>query len=302
MQSINVKQSNAAQKNLRTDHARLCRAIALARGLFRSRFDVNGERPKLALDLTATKDHILTLKAFDGLDAYDAKTLATVVALSGPNGVCLSSATRSEIGQLSRSLLDPNETSRADAIYVLTTPTALLREMGISRGKNTLTALHDSLERLSSVSLRTTSKDRLDSEGIPLMTHRSIATEGRDWLCITLAGAITGGQYARLDMDELRSIKSDAAVLLYLRLCAVIDWPTGKQTKAKDGLANSKSFKLATLTPYVWPDKSDNRSTVTVRNFRLRKALDELARLPHWIVAEYVKNSYRITRLHQPKD
>jgi hypothetical protein len=302
--STNIKQAPAAKKGLATNHARLCREIALAPGLFRSRFDGEGERPKLTINLPAAKGHSLTIKAFDALDAYDAKTLATVVALSGPNGITLTSSPRSEIGQICRALLDPKETTKADAIYVMTTPTALLREMGISRGKDQLKALTDSLGRLSGVNLHASRGD-LESEAIHLMAYHSTAKEGRDWMCVTLnpvaAVAITGGQYVRLDMDELRAIKKDTTIILYMRLCAMIDWPTGKRTKTKDGLSNTKSFKLNTLLPYVWPDKSGNQSTARSRNLRLREALDELAGLPHWTATEYVKNTYRITRLHHPK-
>jgi hypothetical protein len=275
----------------------------MAPGLFQPRFDGKKERPKLKIGLLANKNHTLTIKAYDALDAYDAKNLAVIVALSGPNGVCLTSAPRSEIGQMARTLLDPNETSRADTLYIMTTPTALLREMGINRGKDTLKALHESLERLSGVTLHTATVDGLESEAIHLMAHKSYARKGRDWMCLAinpiLADAITGGQYIRLDMDELRAIKKDTTTLLYMKLCAAIDWPTGKKTKTKDGQSNSKCFRIGTLTDYVWANKSENNSTVRVRNFRLREALNEIACLPYWTVTEYVKNTFQITRYHQ---
>lgn len=305
MKSTSIKKSIAANNNLTTDHARLRREIAMTPGLFLPRFDGEKERPKLKISLLANKDHTLTIKAYDALDAYDAKTIAAIAAMSGPNGVCLTSAPRSEIGQMARALLDPNETSRADTLYVMTTPTALLREMGISRGKNTIKSLYGSLGRLAGVTLHTTTKDGLESEAIHLMAYKSNAKEGRDWMCVALnpilADAITGGQYIRLDMNELRAIKKDATTLLYMKLCAAIDWPTGKKTKTKDGQSNSKSFRLGTLTGYVWPDNLPNNkgSAKRMRHLRLREALDEIAALPHWTVIEYVKNTFRITRHHQ---
>jgi hypothetical protein len=303
MKFENVNQTDTAHNGLTTSHARLCRSLALAPGLFQPFFDLSKkERPKLYVEINE-KNATLILEGPHALDAYDAKTLATLVALSGPNGLRLTPKPKSEIGQITRILLDPKDVCKADTLFVMTSPTTILREMGISRGVKPLIALTDSLRRLSGVILFA-AKDNED-EAIHLMAYHKNEETGRDRICVALnpiiAGAITGGQHVRIDMDELRTIKKDATTILYMRLCSMIDWPTGRKTKTKDGLSNAKSFKLATLTPYIWPNKSDNQSTTRTRHQKLREALDELAGLPHWSVTEYVKNTFRITRLHHSK-
>jgi hypothetical protein len=303
MKLKNIQQKKTASSGLTTDHARLCRPLIMVNGLFQPLFNISKkDRPKLYMEIVGEKGSLI-LEGPHALDAYDARTIITIVALSGPNGLHLSPRPKTEIGRLTRSLLDPQDTSKADTLFVMTTPTTLLREMGSSRGKNQLQALTDSLRRLSGTTLYVTVGK--EDEAVHLMSYHKNDTEGRDRICIALnpiiAGAITGGQHVHLDMDELRAIKRDATTILYMRLCALIDWPTGKKTKAKDGLNNVKSFRLATLESYVWPNKSGNQSTTRSRHLRLQEALNELAGLPHWTVTEYVKNAFKITRHHHSK-
>jgi hypothetical protein len=299
-----ISQAKAARSDLATDHARLCRPLAMTPGLFQPLFDTTKKvRPKLFVEI-AEKTGTIILEGPHALDAYDARTLTTLVALSATNGITLSPKPETLIGNVTRTLLDPKNVCEADTIFVMTSPTSLLREMGTTRGKNTLNALTDSLRRLAGVTLYAAMGEQC--EALHLMGFYKNEEPGRDRMCVALnpiiAGAITGGQYARLDMNEQRAIKGEPAFLLYMRLCAVIDWPTGRKTKTRDGLSNTTRFKLDTLVSYIWPDETDNQSTARTRRQKLREALNELAALPHWTVHEYVKDAFNITRLHTPKD
>jgi hypothetical protein len=299
----NITQTEAARSRLATDHARLCRSLAMAPGLFRPLFDTTKkDRPELFVEI-AEETGALTLEGPRALDAYDARTLTTLVALSGINGRTLSSKPKTPIEKLARTLLDPQGVCDADTILVMTSPTSILREMGTTRGKNTLNALTDSLRRLAGVTIRGAMGKQ--DEPLHLIGFHNNEEPGRDRICVALnpviAGAITGGQHARLDMNEQRAIKREPAFLLYMRLCAAIDWPTGRETKTGDGLGDTKSFRLDALIPYVWPDKTDNQSTVRDRRRKLRVALNELSGLPHWTVREHVKDTFSIARLHHPK-
>ena len=301
--SSNVKRSQAAENRLTTDHARFNRGIAMPNDLFTPRYDMpGGARPKWGATIFIG-DASVTVRSYDALDGYDAKTLATITAMAGTNGLTLEPEPEAEIGRLTRALLDPDGTNRAAAVYVMTTPTAFLREMGVGRGQNSLKALTASLVRLSTVTFHTVVDD--EDESTHLMSYHKNEREGRDSMCVALnpilADAITGGQHVRLDMDEIRAIKGDTAMLLYLRLCALVDWPSGRRTKKRDGLSNSRCFKLDTLASYIWPNIADNESTASMRNTRVRKALEKLAGLPHWTVVEYVANKFKITRHRLPK-
>ena len=296
-----------------TDHARLCRSIILAPGLLQS-FKNTREKDEPKLNVSVKiEDTLMELRAPSAWKGYSVKLLATVSALTGRNGIMLTPSPGSEIGKVTRNLLDPSHVFDTKAIYVMTTPTALLKEMGLSKGKYQYTALTRGLRQLAETTIWL--KKGKEDVCTHLLSYKKDETEGRDRLCVALhpilANAILGKPYVRIDMNEMRSIKHDAAIILYTRLCALIDCPTGKMTAQKgslkgkgktvtvnDGQNNSRLFKFETLMGYVWPTSANNKSTVRTRRLTLRKALEELAGLPHWTVDEYVKNSFKITRHH----
>jgi hypothetical protein len=103
-----------------------------------------------------------------------------------------------------------------------------------------------------------------------------------------LAEGIMGKRrYSRLDMNEIRALRSDPARFIHQRLCGYID--------------PGKSHKIAmdTLAGYVWPAQALNIKAIQKRKRAVRKALAELEALG-WTVVEYAKEKFDVTRRVTP--
>lgn len=98
-----------------------------------------------------------------------------------------------------------------------------------------------------------------------------------------LAEAIVGArQYYRLDMAEVRSLRSDCARLLHQRLL----WLNPGRT-ARIG--------METLCEYVWPEPSENAETLKSRRKSVRAALQNLQELS-WGVSEPSRGFFEVSR------
>jgi hypothetical protein len=211
------------------------------------------------------------------------------------------------LGGLTQRVLDPEKDGTGDPrpIVIAVTPRALLSGMGLTDGAHNYAALTDIIRRTAAVSVFTTVEGKprgtRESEGVPLMQFMGFERSGRKIMVFMMhpmfAKAARGGQHCRLDLDELRSLKSGNAALLYLRLCGMIDWPAGGKGKAK----NSATFRPATLPGWLWPGPSANGNTLRSRRRRLRAAMAEIGGLPRWAVEEDADGGWKVTRLHRPK-
>ena len=102
---------------------------------------------------------------------------------------------------------------------------------------------------------------------------------------MALYGREGGGKYVRIDMREVRALRSSAARLIHQRLCGWID--AGKTGKVK----------LDTLCGYVWPERVKTTRGMEKRRRTVRRALTELRNLPRpWTATEYVRGKFEITR------
>jgi hypothetical protein len=108
-------------------------------------------------------------------------------------------------------------------------------------------------------------------------------------LNIRMAETILGinKKYTRIDMAEIRALKTDPARLIHQHLCGWID--PGKTGK----------IGLEALCDYVWTDPSVNLNTLKKRRKAIRTALDEFESLG-WMVKEYVEGKFEITRRGLP--
>jgi hypothetical protein len=93
---------------------------------------------------------------------------------------------------------------------------------------------------------------------------------------------LPGGQHIRIDMDEVRALRSENARLIHQRLCA---WINPGQTER---------VSLDTLCGYLHQNPVTG-ATLRKRHERLRHALDELQSLG-WLVTEYRKGMFEVQR------
>ena len=107
---------------------------------------------------------------------------------------------------------------------------------------------------------------------------------------IALYGREGGGKYVRIDMREVRALRSNAARLIHQRLCGWID-------QSKSG-----RVRLDTLCGYVWPEAAPSKRAMRARRERARRALRELQAFERpWTVAEYGRGKFEIARPAPPE-
>ena len=105
---------------------------------------------------------------------------------------------------------------------------------------------------------------------------------------VALAAVLPGGtgvKYIRMDMREVRELRTGAARLIHQRLCAWINPGAGGRVK------------LSTLCGYVYPEDAPTRGAAKKRRRAVRGALRELEGFdPAWGVEEYAPGRFAIAR------
>jgi hypothetical protein len=117
------------------------------------------------------------------------------------------------------------------------------------------------------------------------MSHAVDADNGRLLVALNprITEAVLGRRsYARIDMAEVRALRTDPARLMHQRLCGWID--PGKYGRVA----------IDTLCGYVWPNEG-SAEAVKKRRQTARKALLEL-KLVGWALEEYNRGVWKIGR------
>lgn len=265
-------------------HARYDRAHCLAPGLFRSL--KRGDRKRLRLHVVYEygDDRRIEFKGPEPLGVDDLRVLQGLVAMAGPSGLILSPEPKTEEGKQLRLVLDPKwEAVKQDALVVKGSYRTLAREIGYTNTRN-YKPIRDCIERLWTVSIFAQSRNI--RHGFHLLSaYTSEETDGKLYVALNpfIASAVLGDTpHARINMDEVRALKSDPARLIYQRLCGWID------------LGKSGRAEMDTLCEYVWVEQC-KPSTMRTRRAMVRKAMKELIETG-WTVTEYVANKYEIKR------
>ena len=273
-----------------TTHVRHDPAHCLCPGLFRSL--LRGERKKKKLDVTYVygEKESLRFVGFEPLGADDMRLLQVIVALAGPHGLLLTPEPYTSTGRQLRLLLEPKlDALDQDGLVVQKSMSTLLSESGMTDGGENLKSLKASLLRLSNVTVLVTQGARQAS--FHLLSHVFDEADGRLWIALSprLAEAILGRRpHTRIDMEEVRALKSDPARLIHQRLCGFID------------PGSTRRVEIDTLCGYVWPgEASENINARRYRRTTVRKALTELADLG-WSITEYARSKWDITRPSLP--
>lgn len=106
---------------------------------------------------------------------------------------------------------------------------------------------------------------------------------------VAMAAVVPGGtgtKYIRMDMREVRALRTGGARLIHQRLCAWIN------------PGNGGKVRLSTLCAYVYPEDAPTPNAAKGRRRAVRRALRELVECfdPPWGVDEYAPGRFAIAR------
>ncbi|AEY01631.1 replication C family protein [Oceanimonas sp. GK1] len=274
-------------------HARHDPAHCLAPGLFRSLPRRARERKRLKLDVTYSYgDDLIRFWGPEPLGVDDLRILQGLVAMAaisgeGGRGIMLKKETESEVGKQLRDLLDLKWNAiEKDALVVKGSLRQLAREVGYAKdGGTQRRSIRASIERLWAVSVIVERHGQ--RQGFRILSDYA-SNDQEDKLFVSLnprlaEAVMRGRSYTRLDMTEVRALRSDPARLIHQRLSGWID--AGK----------SGRVALDTLCSYVWPDETINPNTMKTRRQTVRKVFTELVAVG-WMVNEYAKGKWEIRR------
>ncbi|HEX7854839.1 MAG TPA: replication protein C, IncQ-type [Sphingobium sp.] len=279
-------------------HVRHDPAHCLAPGLFRSL--KRGERKKLKLDVTHTfGNDSIRFWGPEPLGCDDLRVLQGLIAMTsisgtksrGSRGIILRDSASTEEGQQLRLSLDLKwDAIEKDALVARGSFRHLAREIGYALdGGSQFKAIRECIERLWAVSVIVERSGKRQGFRI-LADYASDRSDGKLFVAINprLAEAVMGDRpHTRIEMNEIRALKTDAARLIHQRLCGWID--PGKTGRVE----------LDTICRYVWPDKSTNANTIKSRRQTAHKALAELSVLG-WKFHQYASGKWEIERPKAP--
>ena len=272
--------------NIERYHARHDRAHCLAPGIFRSLR--KGRRKSQNLDITYVfGDLSLRFVGFQPLGADDMRFLQGIIALAGPHGLILGSEPTTEAGRQLRLFLDPRlAAAQQDALVVRSSMLHLLKLVGLTGGGKNIKGLKESLRRMANVTVYVTKNQQEAS--FHLLSYVFDDNELLVAVNPRIAEAILGRiPHARIEINEVRELKSDVACLIHQWLCAWID-PGEK-----------KHIGLTTIIHYLW-EETENAKTMQKRRRCVRKALAEFEKIG-WKITEQGGEQYEIARQKLPE-
>jgi hypothetical protein len=272
--------------NIERYHARHDRAHCLAPGIFRSLR--KGRRKNQNLDITYVfGDVSLQFVGFQPLGVDDMRFLQGIVALAGPHGLILAPEPTTEAGRQLRLFLDPRlAAAQQDALVVRSSMSHLLKLVGLTDGGDNIKGLKASLKRMANVTVYVT-KNRQEAS-FHLLSYVFDDNELLVAVNPRIAEAILGRiPHTRIEINEVRELKSDVACLIHQWLCAWID-PGEK-----------KRIGLTTIIRYLW-EETENAKTMQKRRRCVRKALAEFENIG-WKITEQGGEQYEIARPKLPK-
>lgn len=277
---------------------------ALAPGLFRSLPKGEAAR-KHRLEVVCTSGAVgstVTFKSPDLLGADDMRVLQGVMALvtrdaAGDGALHLAEPQDAEGAQLVLGFEAKDDLKNHIALRINGSWRAVARAVGLDPGSGpVLKKIQKSVERLCGLSVV------MDSPVFRGAIHFMAAVWTKNGggggagdlklaLNPRLAGIALSGlgemgeKYIRIDLGEVRALRTDAGRLIHQRLCGWIDPGT------------SGKVRLDTLCGYVWPEDAPTRQAMAKRRQRVRRALRELQRFGRpWVVSEYGPGRFEIGR------
>lgn len=287
---ITVKKDGSMRVSCSTTHARHDPAHCLATGLFRS---VEKGKKNQNLDVTYTygKNKSIQFSGAWALSASEMLVLQGVVAMAGPRGLLLDPEPETKIGKQLLLFLEPEfEALRMDSRVVCDTMSKLLREIGKTDSGTNIKNLKGSLKKLANVTVYI--KEGPIEIGCHMLSYAFNDDDGALYIALNprITQAIMGDRpHTRIDMAEVRGLKTNPARLLHQHLSAFIN--PGKTHKVS----------IETICSYIWPEPTTVAKTWSDRKTKGKKALKELEGVG-WTVTEYKRWHFEITRPLPPSE
>lgn len=265
-------------------HAKHDTAHCCAPGLFRALR--RGSRRTEKLDVTHQfGDLVLQFVGYQPLGGDDLRILQGVVAQTSHDRVLLTPSPSDPVAvQLRKDLNASGDAQEKDAIVCQLSLRSLLHEVGMcsSSGKNIASA-QAILKRLASVTVFVTKGSKTAS--YHMLSYAVDQATGVLHVALNprFAEAILGGKHTRIDLTEVRKLKSDPARVIHQRLCGFVD------------IGSSRTVSVGTLCQYVWHQPAGSAVSQRKRRERVRKAVSEIEGCG-WFVTRESADIYRFAR------
>jgi hypothetical protein len=256
-------------------------------GLFRS---VGKGRHRQTVELIIEHGDI-TLKYVSPyvLDHVDWRIFLAAAALCGIDGQMYNGNTKTEpYPELWKKHLPTDEASHTvtnkNAIAVRTSRYELLKEAGLisnDDGGFYGRLLDERIERMSHVTV-SISRGKEKIFGHSCMIKGWIDTETGEMIVSLnpiMAMPFLGEQHVRVSLDDMRQLKTPAAILLHGYLSARI-----RPTKITDDWTKAQRFKLDHLVAMVYGPPSTETNVMAHRRREVMSGINEIATLSHWRV------------------
>lgn len=263
----------------------------LTPGLFKSY--KRGERTqrnfhcKMVID--ESTETSIEFKGYQPLGADDLRVLQGLIAMSGPNGLVLEPEPEDEQMHQLRLLLNTRHDAMfEDARVAKGSLNQLCDLIGYVRGGSANKRILECIERLRMVVVffETNRNGRQERKTFNVLSHTYTsvtkgASDGTIMVALNplIAKSVVGNaRYVKINLQEVRNLKNDAAVLIHQRLCGWID------------SGQSSSIGMEKLFEYVW----DTENVITkdgekYRKKTIRAAMNELAKIG-WKIREVRSN------------
>ena len=247
-------------------------AICLAPGIFRSLPRGIAHRNQRAEVIYEREGFTLRFVLPFLLGADDLRLLQVLVSMAGHGRTTLPRDPETDTGQALKQGLAAQRDD--DALVVRTRLARVLRALDREDCRDARAAVRRSLIRLASAVIFVTHGPR--DASAHLLSHVVDAQTGE--LVVALdprvtAAALGERQYAYINLDEVRALKGDLAVILHQRLCAWID------------PGRTRRVRQETVIGYAFPEPARTASAQAKRARRVREAMTGLADVG-WMVDE----------------
>lgn len=169
-------------------------------------------------------------------------------------------------------------------VLIETTYTAFSREVyGYDPGDSQISEIKEALTCLGAITVSVNAEDRQAQS--PMLCRESKRDGLRIWMNWKLAQAISGGHHTRINIDDFRTLTTDAAKILFPQLSSLIR--PGKEAV----------YGYDTLAERLWgaTEKDTKSATLRKRYERVRNALREIGQLRGWQI-DIGKSGARVRR------
>jgi hypothetical protein len=264
-------------------HVRHDPAICLFPGLFRTLKRGDYKKDKLHLTYQFSAKEKIEFLNYEPLGAEELRVFQGLIAMSGKNKLVINPGPSDSRATALRERLElKGDAKEASVSVVQCSFYDLAKEIGYTTNSGTvLKGLKNSIKRLWAASLVVSSD--FNWTGFRLLSAIKVNDKTNQlWVALNprVTEAIFGSKpHSRINMEEVRKLKSGPARILHQRLCAIISQ------------GQSRKILPETLLSYIWPDPIEG-SAKRRRMMTLRKAIAEIVATEAW----EIKEGYQISR------